>query len=146
MPTLRVIRSMISGLGCSARDCARLVAEKARTNIIANGASLRLFTSLLLLGICLRLRGLFEATCLFADETSHLISGFGYHSSDIAGNAGVFDGYVFLTQDPLSLLVLERDTNGQHCVVIALLDIPERRYSWRVIIYVALYNERWLRL
>src|SRR5215510_10106959 len=110
-------------------------------NRIAKGETVGIVPRLPLLDIDSSLLWFVVATCRSADVARYFIRRLCDHSSDIAGNASVFDCDVFLAQNPGSPLVLERDTNGQHGVVIALLEISKRGYSRRVIVYVSLNDQ-----
>src|SRR6266404_382992 len=58
------------------------------------------------------------------------------HSFDVARNASVFNRDVHLTQDLRRLFVLECHANGQHRVIVALLDVTQLGYPRCVIIDV----------
>src|SRR6185503_15121574 len=79
--------------------------------------------------------------CTLAHVPGYLLCRSVYHSLNIAGNTGILDGDILLAKHTSCLLVFERDANSQNSVVIALLNISETGYSWRVIIYIAFYNQ-----
>src|SRR5262249_4543874 len=103
--------------------------------------SINNLTVLSLLNISDRLLPSAVVTRAPIDVADHLPPRLLDHSFHVARNASVFDRNVDLAQNPGCLLVLELDANGQHRVIISLLDIPQFRYSRRVVIYVAALNQ-----